>query len=205
MQLDTYNLDGEKVGSVEIQDKLIQEEYSSRILQEAIVVYRNELRQGTHSTLQRSEISGSTRKLWRQKGTGRARVGSVKNPIWRHGPVAFGPQPRDYGVKINQKARRKAVRVALSERARQEQLSVLEQLELPTHKTKAFNGILRKFTEEKCLVVVKDIDNNLERASRNLPNVKVLKAASVNAYEIVNHDRLLLAKDAIPVLEERLG
>ena len=205
MQLDTYNLDGEKIGSVEIQDKLIQEEYSSRILQEAIVAYRNELRQGTHSTLQRSEISGSTRKLWRQKGTGRARVGSAKNPIWRHGPVVFGPQPRDYGVKINQKARRKAVRVALSERARQEQLSVLEQLELPTHKTKALNGILRKFTEEKCLVVVKDIDNNLERASRNLPNVKVLKAASVNAYEIVNHDRLLLAKDAIPVLEERLG
>ena len=117
MQLDTYNLDGEKIGSVEIQDKLIQEEYSSRILQEAIVAYRNELRQGTHSTLQRSEISGSTRKLWRQKGTGRARVGSVKNPIWRHGPVVFGPQPRDYGVKINQKARRKAVRVALSERA----------------------------------------------------------------------------------------
>ena len=205
MQLDTYNLDGEKVGSVEIQDKLIQEEYSSRILQEAIVAYRNELRQGTHSTLQRSEISGSTRKLWRQKGTGRARVGSAKNPIWRHGPVVFGPQPRDYGVKINQKARRKAVRVALSERARQEQLSVLEQLELPTHKTKAFNDILRKFTEGKCLFVVKDIDNNLERASRNLPNVKVLKAASVNAYEIVNHDRLLLAKDAIPVLEERLG
>jgi large subunit ribosomal protein L4 len=119
--------------------------------------------------------------------------------------VVFGPQPRDYGVKINQKARRKAVRVALSERARQEQLSVLEQLELPTHKTKAFNDILRKFTEGKCLVVVKDIDNNLERASENLPNVKVLKAASVNAYEIVNHDRLLLAKDAIPVLEERLG
>jgi large subunit ribosomal protein L4 len=108
-------------------------------------------------------------------------------------------------VKINQKARRKAVRVALSERARQEQLSVLEQLELLTHKTKAFNNILHKFTEGKCLVVVKDIDNNLERASRNLPNVKVLKAASVNAYEIVNHDRLLLAKDAIPVLEERLG
>ena len=205
MQLDTYNLDGEIVGSVEVQDKLIQEEYSSRILQEAIVVYRNELRQGTHSTLQRSEISGSTRKLWRQKGTGRARVGSVKNPIWRHGPEVFGPQPRDHGVKINQKARRKAVRVALSERARQEQLSVLEQLELPTHKTKAFNDILCKFTEGKCLVVVKDIDNNLERASRNLPNVKVLKAASVNAYEIVNHDRLLLAKDAIPVLEERLG
>ena len=205
MQLDTYNLDGEKVGSVEIQDKLIQEEYSSRILQEAIVVYRNELRQGTHSTLQRSEISGSTRKLWRQKGTGRARVGSAKNPIWRHGPVVFGPQPRDYKVKINQKVRRKAVRVALSERARKEQLSVLEQLELSTHKTKVFNGILRKFTEGKCLVVVKDIDNNLERASRNLPNVKVLKAASVNAYEIVNHDRLLLAKDAIPVLEERLG
>ena len=205
MQLDTYNLDGEKVGSVEIQDKLLQEEYSSRILQEAVVVYRNELRQGTHSTLQRSEISGSTRKLWRQKGTGRARVGSAKNPIWRHGPVVFGPQPRDHRVKINQKARRKAVRVALSERARKEQLSVLEQLELPTHKTKAFNGILHKFTEGKCLVVVKDIDNNLERASRNLPNVKVLKAASVNAYEIVNHDRLLLAKDAIPVLEERLG
>ena len=205
MQLDTYNLDGEKVGSAEIQDKLLQEEYSSRILQEAVVVYRNELRQGTHSTLQRSEISGSTRKLWRQKGTGRARVGSAKNPIWRHGPVVFGPQPRDHRVKINQKARRKAVRVALSERARKEQLSVLEQLELPTHKTKAFNGILHKFTEGKCLVVVKDIDNNLERASRNLPNVKVLKAASVNAYEIVNHDRLLLAKDAIPVLEERLG
>ena len=205
MQLDTYNLDGEKVGSVEIQDKLAQEEYSSRILQEAIVAYRNEMRQGTHSTLQRSEISGSTRKLWRQKGTGRARVGSAKNPIWRHGPVAFGPQPRDHGVKINQKARRKAVRVARSERIRREQLSVLEQLELPTHKTKAFNGILCKFTEGKCLVVVKDIDNNLERASGNLPNVKVLKAASVNAYEIVNHDRLLLAKDAIPVLEERLG
>ena len=205
MQLDTYNLDGEKVGSVEIQDKLAQEEYSSRILQEAIVAYRNETRQGTHSTLQRSEISGSTRKLWRQKGTGRARVGSAKNPIWRHGPVAFGPQPRDHGVKINQKARRKAVRVALSERIRREQLSVLEQLELPTHKTKAFNGILCKFTEGKCLVVVKDVDNNLERASKNLPNVKVLRAASVNAYEIVNHDRLILAKDAIPVLEERLG
>ena len=84
MQLDTYNLDGEKVGSVEIQDKLIQEEYSSRILQEAIVVYRNELRQGTHSTLQRSEISGSTRKLWRQKGTGRARVGSVRTVSYTH-------------------------------------------------------------------------------------------------------------------------
>jgi large subunit ribosomal protein L4 len=146
MQLDTYDLDGEKVGTVEIQNTLIEEEYSLRILQEAIVAYRNEIRQGTHSTLQRSEISGSTRKLWRQKGTGRARVGSVKNPIWRHGPVVFGPQPRDHGAKINQKARRKAVRVALSERVRQEQLSVLEKLELPTHKTKAFNSILCKFT-----------------------------------------------------------
>jgi large subunit ribosomal protein L4 len=205
MQLDTYNLDGEKVGTVEIQNTLIEEEYSLRILQEAIVAYRNEIRQGTHSTLQRSEISGSTRKLWRQKGTGRARVGSVKNPIWRHGPVVFGPQPRDHGAKINQKARRKSVRVALSERVRQEQLSVLEKLELPTHKTKAFNSILCKFTEGKCLIIVKDIDNNLERASRNLPNVKILKAAIVNAYEIVNHERLLLAKDAISVLEERLG
>lgn len=205
MLLDTYNLDGEKVGSVEIQDAIVQEEYAPRILQEAVVAYRNGLRQGTHSTLQRSEISGSTRKLWRQKGTGRARVGSIKTPIWRHGPVVFGPKPRDYSVKINQKTRQKAVRIALSERVRQEKLSVLEQLELSTHKTRELNNILRKFTEGKCLVVVRDLDSNLELASRNLPNVKVLKASSVNAYEIVNHDRLLLAKDAIPVLEERLG
>lgn len=205
MLLDTYNLDGEKVGRVEIQDAIVQEEYAPRILQEAVVAYRNGLRQGTHSTLQRSEISGSTRKLWRQKGTGRARVGSIKTPIWRHGPVVFGPKPRDYSVKINQKTRQKAVRIALSERVRQEKLSVLEQLELSTHKTRELNNILLKFTEGKCLVVVRDLDSNLELASRNLPNVKVLKASSVNAYEIVNHDRLLLAKDAIPVLEERLG
>ena len=194
----------QSAGEIEVHDALVSVPFHAGLVKEAIVYYRNSIRQGTHSTKERSEVAGSTKKLWRQKGTGRARVGNVKSPIWRHGGVAFGPKPRDYSIKMNKKARKKALCIALSEKFRQGQIIVIEQLEVVDHKTRNFIPLLQPFSLEKGLIVVDEISQNLALAAKNLPNIHVVNYQSLNVYKLLWAPQVLFVKSALLELEKRL-
>lgn len=162
-------------------------------------------RSGTHATKTRGQVSGGGKKPWRQKGTGRARAGSNRSPIWVGGATIFGPQPRDYSYRMPRSARVAALRSALSDKLREGRLTVVDKLELEAPKTKLLVELLRSLGVERALVVVADKDQRIELAARNLPHVKVLRAAGANVYDILKYERLVLTRDAVTALEQRLA
>jgi len=203
--VDVVNLDGKKVGEVELADGVFSAKVNSHLLHEASRWYLAGLRSGTHKTKDKSEVSGAGRKLWRQKGTGRARVGSIRSPLWRHGGTVHGPKPRDYSYALPKKQQLGALRSALSAKLAEEKLTVVDGWQLETHKTKSLLDSLEKLNFTKSALLVSHGENrNLELASRNLEGVKLSAPNALQAYEVLKHDRLLLSKDAVARLVRSL-
>jgi large subunit ribosomal protein L4 len=203
--LDVRNLQNEIVGQIELEDSVFGVELKETLIWEAVRHYMAVARRGTHSTKTRSEVRGSTRKLWRQKGTGRARVGGIRSPLWRKGGTTFGPKPRDYEFRFPRKKRLGALRSALSEKIRLDQIVVVEKLDLPSHKTKEFVKMADGLgLEQKVLVVDNPSNTNMVLSSRNVPRVKFVPESGVNIYDVLNHDQILFTRDAILQLQEVL-
>ena len=203
--VDVINLDSKKVGQVELADAVFGAKVNPHLLHEASRWYLRGLRAGTHKTKDKSEVSGAGRKLWRQKGTGRARVGSIRSPLWRHGGTVHGPKPRDYSYALPKKILLGALRSALSAKLAEQKLTVVDAWSLDTHKTKALRSVLDKLNGEKSALLVNYGDNrNLELASRNLDRVKTVATNALQPYDLLNHEHLLLSKDAVARLSHAL-
>ena len=201
------NINGEKVKEIKINDKVWGIEPNDAVLHNAIILARANERQASASTKTRDEISGGGRKPWRQKGTGNARQGSIRAPQWRGGGVVFGPTPnRNYSKKQNKKERRLAVLSALSYKQIDNELIVLENINFETNKTKEMTNLLTNLNirNNKVLVVVEELNENVCLASRNLPNVKLVMYNEVNAYDLVSADNMLITEAALQKLEEVL-
>jgi len=195
--VDVVNLDGKKVGQVELADTVFGAEVNKHLLHEASRWYLAGLRRGTHKTKEKSEVSGAGRKLWRQKGTGRARIGSIRSPLWRHGGTVHGPKPRTYDYALPKKMLLGALRSALSAKLAEEKLTVVDAWTLETHKTKALRTALDKLNAEStALLVAAGANHNLELASRNLDGVKLTASNELQPYDVLRHDRLVVSKDA---------
>jgi large subunit ribosomal protein L4 len=195
--VDVVNLDGKKVGQVELADTVFSAEVNKHLLHEASRWYLAGLRRGTHKTKEKSEVSGAGRKLWRQKGTGRARVGSIRSPLWRHGGTVHGPKPRSYAYALPKKMQLGALRSALSAKLAEEKLTIVDAWTLENHKTKALRATLGKLNAETTALLVAAGENrNLELASRNLDGVKLTASKELQAYDVLRHDRVVVSKDA---------
>ena len=203
--VDVVNLDGKKVGQVELADAIFSAKVNPHLLHEASRWYLRGQRAGTHKTKDKSEVSGAGRKLWRQKGTGRARVGSIRSPLWRHGGTVHGPEPRDYSYALPKKMLLGALRSALSVKLAQQKLTVVDALELESHKTKGLRAALDKLNAEKSALLVAHGENrNLQLASRNLAGVTLTAPHGLQPYEVLKHDVLVLSKDAVARLSQSL-
>jgi large subunit ribosomal protein L4 len=205
-EIEIKNLANEVVGKLELSDAVFKAKFNQVLIWEAVKHYSASLRAGTASTKARGEVQGSGKKLWRQKGTGRARVGSIRSPLWRHGGTVHGPHPRDYSYSLPRKKLRGAMRSALSAKLSENSLTVIDGLSLESHKTKDFQEILTNFGfAGKVLVVDSSGDKNLSLSSRNLPEVKLVSGAGVNIFDVVNSNMLLFSKDSILQLQEVLS
>lgn len=200
-----YNLNGETVGDIALSDNVFAVPMNAGLLHQSVVRHLANQRLGTVNTKTRSEVSGGGRKPWRQKGTGRARAGSTRSPLWRHGGITFGPKARKFTKDMPRKMRRLAIKVALSEKVRQGDFTVLENLDLPAPKTKEMTKVLSNLGATKALIVTAGPDDNVERSARNIPGVETIEAAWLNVYDILGHERLIIARDAVARVEEVLG
>ncbi len=204
--VDVKNLANKKVGTVELREDVFSVSVNPALLHEAVVHYLASQRRGTHATKTRGEVSGGGKKPWRQKGTGRARAGSTRSPLWRHGGTIQGPQPRDYSYPFPRKKLLGALRGALSTKLAEEKLLVVDQFELENHKTKALRAALDKLGVEKTLLIVEAGANaNLERASRNLTGIKLVPTHTVHPYHVLAHDRILFSQAAVEKLQQALA
>ena len=197
------NMLGEECGSLKLKDEVFGVDYNEALIHQVVVAHLANNRQGTKSTLTRSEVRGHAKKPWRQKGTGRARQGSTKGPQWRGGGIVFAPKPRDFSKKVNKEAKRAAFRSAISTKLASKELVVLNNIELKEAKTKLLVNLLDKLNLNKTTIfVTKDINENLLLASGNLQNVDVTLANLLNVYDIVCCDKLVVTEDAIKAIEE---
>ena len=206
-KLELLNNNGEKVKDIKLNDNVFGIEPNDTVLKDALVLYLASVRQGTHSTKTRAEVSGGGRKPWRQKGTGNARQGSIRAVQWRKGGIAFGPKPRDYSKKQNRKERRLALLSALSYKAADKELVVLDSIKFETNKTKEMVNLLNKLelANSKVLLVVDELDDNVCLAARNLGNVKIVLPTEVNTYDVVNSDKMVMTEASLKKLEGVLG
>ena len=201
-----YNINGEQVSEIELNDTVWGIEPNEHVLHQAVVMQLAGKRQGTHSTKTRSMVRGGGRKPWRQKGTGRARHGSIRSPIWRGGGIVFGPHPRSYKISMPKKVRRLAMKSALSGRMQTGDVLVLDSLDMNQPKTKEMVNILTNLSVgSKALVVTAEQNENVLKSARNIPGVKQMKAAGLNVYDILHHDKLIITKDAVAKVEEVLA
>ena len=200
-----FSASRERTGDLELSGTVFGSTGPASLLHEAVRMQLAKRRAGTAATKTRGLISGGGRKPWRQKGTGRARAGSTRSPLWRHGGTIFGPQPRDYSYKMPKKAWRRALSLALSDRARNGKMVVVEALELPEPKTKHAKAALEALGLIHALIVLGDEDRNFYRAARNLAAHKVLSIAGLNVYDVLNHDELLMTAKTARALEARLA
>ena len=198
-----YDMTGKSVGELDLSDAIFGIEPNKAVMHAAVVNYLANQRQGTQSALTRSEVSGGGKKPWRQKGTGRARQGSIRAPQWVGGGVALGPKPRDYRYRVNKKVRQAALRSALSSKVADEDLIVLERLSLDAIKTKEVVKILANLgVEGKALFVLPEVDKNVILSARNIPGVDTTYVGSINTYDVLNHTKCIIVKDAVSKLEE---
>ncbi|MGH9790192.1 MAG: 50S ribosomal protein L4 [Candidatus Acidiferrales bacterium] len=204
--VDVKNLDGKKVGQVELADAVWGVEIKPHLLHEASRWYLAGVRRGTHKTKVRHEVAGSGKKLWKQKGTGRARMGSVRSPIWRKGGTVHGPQPRDYSYRLPRKVLLGALRSGLSAKLAEEKLIVIDAWQLETHKTKALREALSRLDGANTMLLV-DVtaQRNMELASRNLDGVKLVASRQLQPYDLMKYDRLVVSKDAAVRLNQSLA
>lgn len=201
-----FNQAGSQIGDIELNDSIFGIEPNNHVLFEAIIMQRASLRQGNHKVKNRSEVAGGGRKPWKQKGTGRARQGSIRSPQWRGGGVVFGPTPRSYAYKLPKKVRRLAIKSALSAKALEENILVLENLSFEAPKTKEFIAVLSNLSiDTKTLVVTDGLDEKVALSARNIPGVTVIAAEGLNVLDVVSHNKLILTKSAVEKVEEVLA
>jgi large subunit ribosomal protein L4 len=201
-----YNMDGNQVGELDLTDGIFGIEVNEAVLHQAVTMQLANQRQGTASTKTISMVSGGGAKPWRQKGTGRARHGSIRSPLWRGGAVTFGPHPRSFAQKMPKKMRRLALKSALSAKTQNNELVVLEQLEISEPKTKTVVQLLNNLNADKrALIITANIEENVVKSARNLSGVKTIEATGLNVYDILNADKLIITKDAVAKVEEVLG
>jgi len=207
MEAQLRDIMGNEVGSIELKDDVFATKVNRHLIWEAVKMQLANRRAGTACTKTRGEVRGGGRKPWPQKGTGRARQGSIRAPHWVGGGVVFGPKPRDYGYLMPKKARKAAVRSALSARVKAGDVLFVDSINLEDHKTKRAVAFLENLGVygKKVLIIVDEIDFNLDKSTRNIPKVKVLKAEAINTYDLLNADVVLITKDAVPIIEERLA
>jgi large subunit ribosomal protein L4 len=202
--VDIYNVKKEKVGEVDLKEDIFGVEVKPYLLHEVVVWQRACRRKGTASTKTRGEVSGGGHKPWRQKGTGRARVGSNRSPVWRGGGTVFGPRPRSYAYALPKKVRRAALKMALSSKLANGQLVVLEDYPFAAPKTKEFVQVMKNFDLEKALFITVEGHEALELSARNVPYVQVMPTAGLNVYDILRYDHLVLLSPAVAAIEARL-
>ena len=203
--VEVRNLEGVKVKDLDLADEVFAVKPNGSLLWEATRAHLASQRRGTHSTKSRGEVSGGGKKPWRQKGTGRARVGSTRSSLWRHGSIAHGPKPRDYTIKLPKKMLAGALRSALAAKFQENGMTVVDRLDLKEAKTKSFVAILGKLKVGPGTLVVSDArDRNLELSSRNVKGCDLVLHYDVHAYHILSHDRLLISEDALIRLQEAL-
>ena len=202
--IDVYNLNAEKTTEIELNEKIFGVPVKKDILHQVVVSQLNKRRAGTSAVKTRSEVNGSSSKLWRQKGTGRARVGTAMSPTRRGGGIAFGPVPRSYVNKVPKKIKKAAIAMALSDKCNSKKLIVVEDFTLPAIKTKEFVKVMKNFEIKKALIVTEDKNANLEKSSKNVPGIKVVRHEGINVYDILNHDHLFLVRPSIEKIEEAL-
>jgi large subunit ribosomal protein L4 len=204
--VDIVDLNGAKVGSIELADAVFGAEVNEALLYEAVRQITAGQRSGTAATKTRHEVSGSGKKLWKQKGTGRARVGSIRSPLWRHGGTVHGPQPRSYAYKLPRKMVLGALRSALSAKLRDGELRVVQSFNLTDHKTKAVRQVLDKLEAKRSVLLVETGENrNLTLASRNIQGVKLVPTRDVNVYDLLRYNQVLLTEPAARKLSEALA
>jgi len=203
-KINIVDQNNKKVGDFELAPEVFEVEIMPEILNHVVRAQRASQRQGTHATKNRALKTGGGRKPWRQKGTGRARAGSVRSPLWRGGATTFGPQPRDYSFKVNKKVRKLALRMALSSRASEEKLKVVKSIDLDEIKTKAFAAVADKLGLGKTLIVAKDADEKLVLSARNMPHIKVIEADKLNVYDVLLYPELVMLESAATDVQERL-
>ncbi len=197
-----YNMEGAVVGDVELSDAVFGVEINEHLVHQAVIAQLANKRQGTQSAKTRSEVSGGGKKPWRQKGTGRARQGSIRSPQWTGGGVVFAPKPRDYEIRLNKKEKRAALKSVLSSRVSEEKLYVIDAIKCDEIKTKTMIGMLKGLNIEKALIVLKDNDKNVILSARNIPDVKTALTNTINVFDILKYDSVVIDKAALEVIEE---
>lgn len=206
VRLSVHDLAGKVTGNIQLDKDLFDGKINKALLYEAKKMYEANSRRGTSSTKTRGEVRGGGAKPWKQKGTGRARVGSTRNPIWRHGGVAFGPKPRDYGYKVPKKALRKALLSCVNARLAEDMVKAVDKIEIKEPKTKEFVALLNNLNVSgSTLLVVDSLSENLKRATNNLKQISLRESTTVNAIDVLRNKNLLIEKEAFLKLCERLG
>ncbi|MBM4328533.1 MAG: 50S ribosomal protein L4 [Deltaproteobacteria bacterium] len=205
--VDVVNQNGQKMGSIELDDSIFNAEIRDHLVQRTVVWQLAKRRQGSASTKTKGDVRGGGKKPWRQKGTGRARAGSSRSPLWKGGGTIFGPHPRSYAFSLPKKVRKAALRSVLSAKLKENQLTVLDKIELDEPKTRNFLEVCRSLGLDghKALFVVPEKDENLSRSSRNLYHYLTLPCEGLNVYDLLRYERLVLLQDALPKIRERLA
>lgn len=198
------NIQNKEVSEMELPEAIFDYPLKEHLIYEAVKNYNANQRQGTACTKTRSEVSGSGKKLWKQKGTGRARMGSIRSPLWRKGGTTFGPKPRDYSYAMPKKARRNAIKSVLSEKIRNDRLFILDELKLDSGKTKDTIKALSRFQFDKLLIVDKRDNNDLMLSTRNIPHIKAIDVGEMNIYDSLNYNYIMLSVDVVKKLMEVL-
>lgn len=204
LKMKVRNIKNEEVSNIDLPEEVFGYPLREHLVYEAVKNFRANQRKGTASTKTRGKITGSGKKLWKQKGTGRARVGSVKSPLWRSGGITFGPKPRDYSYNMPKKAKRNALKSVLSDKLRNERIFIIDQIEFDSNKTKDTLSLLEKFGFDKMLIVDKSDNSNLMLSTRNLKNVKSIDFSEINVYDSLNYNFIMLSVDAVKNLVEAL-
>ena len=203
--IDVHNIKGEKIHERDIKDEIFTVSVKKDIIHQVIRGQMASSRSGSASTKNRSKVKASSRKLWRQKGTGRARVGAASSPIRRGGGVAFGPTPKDYSFKVNKKIRKAALRMALADKFKTGQLLIVDNIQLEEISTGNFFNLLKNFDLDNALIVTEKADEKLEKSSRNIQSVKLLRAEGLNVYDILHYEYLIFVEGALGMVEEALA
>ena len=201
-KVDLLNMEGKKVGDIELSSDIFGVEVNESVMHDVVVNYLANQRQGTQSTKTRSEVSGGGKKPWKQKGTGRARQGSIRAPQWIHGGIALGPKPRSYTYRLNKKVRRLALKSALTTKVQENAIIVLDSLDFDEIKTKNMAKVLEAIKAEKALVVIAEKNVNVQISLRNIANCKGATVNTINTYDILKYPTLVLTKAAVEKIEE---
>jgi len=204
VKIKVRNIQNKEVSELELPEEIFDYPLKEHLIYEAVKNYNANQRQGTACTKTRSEVSGSGKKLWKQKGTGRARMGAIRSPLWRKGGTTFGPKPRDYSYAMPKKARRNAIKSVLSEKIRNDRLFILDEVKLDSKKTKDTIKTLSNFAFDKLLIVDKKDNSDLMLSTRNIPHIKAIDVGEMNIYDSLNYNYIMLSVDVVKRLMEVL-